>query len=96
MHQYKLIYNDTKGISNEYFVFTYSNNYKAPLKDFTNLNGAIPMLSKWSLGNWFSRYQPFKGIDYKDIVTKFRVEKIPIDVIVPDMNWHEDGQVKGS
>ena len=48
MHQHKLIYNDTKGISNEYFVFIYGNNYKAALKDFTNLNGAIPMLSKWS------------------------------------------------
>ncbi|MDG1397888.1 MAG: glycoside hydrolase family 31 protein [Polaribacter sp.] len=87
----RLIHNDTKGESNEYFVFTYGNNYKSALKDFTNLNGAIPMLPKWSLGNWFSRYQPLKDIDYKAIVTRFRKEKIPIDVIVPDMNWHKDG-----
>lgn len=87
----RLIHNDTKGESNEYFVFTYGNDYKSALIDFTNLNGTIPMLPKWSLGNWFSRYQPLKDGDYKDIVTRFRKEKIPIDVIVPDMNWHKDG-----
>jgi alpha-glucosidase (family GH31 glycosyl hydrolase) len=87
----RLIHNDTKGESNEYFVFIYGNDYRLALKDFTNLNGSIPMLPKWSLGNWFSRYQPLKDVDYKSIVTRFREEKIPIDVIVPDMNWHKDG-----
>jgi alpha-glucosidase (family GH31 glycosyl hydrolase) len=86
----RLIHNDTKGESNEYFVFIYGNDYRLALKDFTNLNGTIPMLPKWSLGNWFSRYQPLKDVDYKSIVTRFREEKIPIDVIVPDMNWHKD------
>ena len=87
----RLIHNDTKGEAKEYFVFTYGNDYKSALIDFTKLNGKIPMLPKWSLGNWFSRFQPLKDVDYKNIVTRFRKEKIPIDVIVPDMNWHKDG-----
>lgn len=90
-HEGRLIHNDTKGEAKEYFVFTYGNDYKSALIDFTSLNGKIPMLPKWSLGNWFSRYQPLKDIDYKNIVNRFRKEKIPIDVIVPDMNWHKDG-----
>ena len=82
---------EDKGDSDEYFLFCYGNNYKQALKDFVNLNGKIPLLPKWSFGNWFSRYQPLTDKDYKDIVARFRQEKIPIDVIVPDMNWHKDG-----
>ena len=87
----RLVHNDTEGTSSEYFFFIYGDDYKTALKDFTNLNGKIPMLPKWSLGNWFSRYQPFKDKDYINFVNRFRKEKIPIDVIVPDMNWHKDG-----
>lgn len=87
----KLVHNDENGNSSEYFFFVYGDDYKVALKDFTNLNGKIPMLPKWSLGNWFSRYQPFKDNDYINFVERFRKEKIPIDVIVPDMNWHKDG-----
>ena len=90
-HKERLVHMDTKAESKEFFVFTYGDDYRTALRNFTNINGRIPMLPKWSLGNWFSRYQPLKDNDYKRIVTRFRKEKIPIDVIVPDMNWHKDG-----
>ncbi len=86
-----LVHTEDKGESDEYFLFCYGYNYKQALKDFVNLNGKIPLLPKWTLGNWFSRYQPLTDKDYKKIVTRFRKEKIPLDVIVPDMNWHKDG-----
>jgi len=87
----KLVHGDIDKESNELFIFCYGNDYKQALKDFTSLNGKVPMLPKWTLGTWFSRYQPLSAQNYKDIVTRFRKEKIPIDVIVPDMNWHIDG-----
>lgn len=87
----ELIHNDAEGDSEELFIFCYGDDFKNALNDFTQLNGNIPLLPKWALGNWFSRYQPLSAKDYKDIVTRFRKEKIPIDVIVPDMNWHIDG-----
>lgn len=86
-----LIHNDVEGDSKELYIFCYGDDYKKALNDFTQLNGNIPLLPKWALGNWFSRYQPLSAQDYKDIVSRFRKEKIPIDVIVPDMNWHIDG-----
>ncbi|WP_299525211.1 TIM-barrel domain-containing protein [uncultured Lutibacter sp.] len=87
----ELIHNDVEGDSEELFIFCYGDNYKKALNDFTQLNGNIPLLPKWALGNWFSRYQPLSAQGYKDIVSRFRKEQIPIDVIVPDMNWHIDG-----
>jgi len=86
-----LIHNDAEGDSEELFIFCYGDDYKKALSDFTQVNGNIPLLPKWALGNWFSRYQPLSAQDYKDIVARFRKEKIPVDVIVPDMNWHIDG-----
>ena len=90
-NQGKLVHNDTREKADTYFLFSYGDDYRTALKDFTFLNGKIPMLPKWALGNWFSRYQPFKDEDYKQFIRQFRKEKIPIDVIVPDMNWHKDG-----
>jgi len=87
----KLVHNDISSEGNEYFIFCYGEGYKQALQDFIGLNGKIPLLPKWTLGNWFSRYQPLTAENYKDIVKRFRKEKIPIDVIVPDMNWHIDG-----
>lgn len=87
----KLVHADIDENSDELFIFCYGNDYKQALKDLTSLNGKVPILPKWTLGTWFSRYQPLSAQDYKDIVTRFRKEEIPIDVIVPDMNWHIDG-----
>lgn len=86
-----LKHSDTDGMADALFIFCYGSDYKSALKDFTQLNGQVPLLPKWTLGTWFSRYQPLSANDYKNIVNRFRKEQIPIDVIVPDMNWHIDG-----
>ncbi|TLX74705.1 DUF5110 domain-containing protein [Labilibacter sediminis] len=86
-----LVHGDKGSEADELFIFCYGADYKGALKDFTNLNGKVPLLPKWTLGTWFSRYQPLTADDYKSIVKRFRKEQIPIDVIVPDMNWHKDG-----
>lgn len=82
---------EAEGKAQELFVFCYGMDYKSALKDLTTLNGKVPLLPQWTLGTWFSRYQPLTADDYKQIVKHFRKEQIPIDVIVPDMNWHIDG-----
>ena len=44
----KLVHGDRKQSSEELFIFCYGNDYKAALRDFTNLNGKIPLLPKWT------------------------------------------------
>ena len=82
----------TLGIhSDNLFVFAYGNDYYKGLADLTFLTGTIPFVPKWSLGSWFSQFYPYAEADYKKIVERYRTEKIPLDVLICDMNWHTDG-----
>ena len=38
------------------YVFAYGNDYKEALNDFYRLTGKTPMLPRYALGNWWSRY----------------------------------------
>ena len=70
------------------YVFAYGNDYKEALNDFCRLTGKTPMLPRYALGNWWSRYYAYTEDSYKALVTRFEKEKIPFSVGVLDMDWH--------
>ena len=75
---------------NELYVLCYGSEYRKAMSDFFSLAGSVPMLPKWSLGFIYSRWKDYNDQDYKNIVSHFREEKIPIDAIILDMCWHVD------
>lgn len=70
------------------YLFAYGNDYKEALNDFYRLTGKTPMLPRYALGNWWSRYYSYTEDSYKELVTRFEQEKIPFSVGVIDMDWH--------
>ena len=62
--------------------------YKACLHDFYVLTGTPPMLPRYALGNWWSRYYEYTQNEYTDLIKKFKAEDIPFSVAVIDMDWH--------
>ena len=38
------------------YFFAYGTDYKTALKDFFHLTGDVPLLPRYTLGNWWSRY----------------------------------------
>ena len=62
--------------------------YKACLKDFYTLTGKSPLLPRFALGNWWSRYHAYTQEEYVDLMKRFKVENIPFSVAVIDMDWH--------
>jgi alpha-glucosidase (family GH31 glycosyl hydrolase) len=72
------------------YVLGYGDDFKQAFNDFYRLTGKIPMLPKWSLGFIYSRWADYNANDYKNIVSQFRQEKMPIDAIILDMCWHTD------
>ena len=70
------------------YLFTYGNDYKEALNDFYRLTGKTPMLPRYALGNWWSRYYAYTEDSYKELVTRFEKEEIPFSVAVIDMDWH--------
>lgn len=76
-----------KGISDLYF-FGYGHDYLEALKDFYRLCGATPMLPRYALGNWWSRYYRYTEESYLQLMERFDQENIPFTVAVIDMDWH--------
>ncbi|KAE9636249.1 DUF5110 domain-containing protein [Defluviitalea raffinosedens] len=70
------------------YFFGYGRNYLRCLKDFYRLTGFVPLLPKYALGNWWSRYYPYTEESYKKLIEHFEEEKIPLTVAVLDMDWH--------
>ena len=76
--------------SDEYFLLIYGTDYRAAIKAFFELAEAPPLVPRWSLGVWYSRFQPYKPKDYHDTTKGFRSRGIGLDALVLDMNWHSD------
>ncbi len=70
------------------YFFGYGREYKECLKDFYRLSGQTPMLPRYALGNWWSRYYKYTEKTYVELMDKFKEEEIPFSVAVLDMDWH--------
>lgn len=76
-----------KGTVDIYY-FAYGHDYRACIRDFYRLTGAPPLLPRYALGNWWSRYHAYTQQEYTELMERFREEDIPFSVAVLDMDWH--------
>ncbi len=70
------------------YFFGYGHDYLNCLKDFYQLCGRTPLLPRYALGNWWSRYYRYSEEEYKVLMERFEQEHIPFSVAVMDMDWH--------
>ncbi len=70
------------------YVFCYGRDYRRALKALYRLSGPTPLLPRYALGNWWSRYHPYTAEEYVGLVDRFRAEDVPLSVAVIDMDWH--------
>lgn len=70
------------------YFFGYGHRYLDCLKDFYYLCGKTPLLPRYALGNWWSRYHRYTEAEYKELIERFEAEKLPFSVAVIDMDWH--------
>ena len=73
--------------SDRYF-FAYGKDYLRQMQDFYRLTGSVPLIPKFALGNWWSRYRAYTQEEYRSLMQKFMDQKIPITVATIDMDWH--------
>ncbi len=76
-----------EGIADTY-LFAYGSDFHGALKAFYKLTGAVPLLPRYALGNWWSRYYKYSQEEYKELMLKFEEKGIPFSVAVIDMDWH--------
>jgi alpha-glucosidase (family GH31 glycosyl hydrolase) len=70
------------------YVFGYGRDYREGLRAFHALTGKQPLLPRFALGNWWSRYHRYSAQEYADLMDRFDREGLPFSVAVLDMDWH--------
>ncbi len=70
------------------YFFGYGHDYPACLRDFNRVAGATPLLPRWALGNWWSRYWAYSAEELLQLVEEFRAHQVPLAVCIVDMDWH--------
>nr|WP_050008402.1 glycoside hydrolase family 31 protein [Butyrivibrio sp. WCE2006] len=83
---YEYAYRETEGI--DIYFFGYGKDFFGGLKAFYSLCGKTPLIPRYALGNWWSRYFRYTEESYKEVVDKFEELEIPLSVAVIDMDWH--------
>lgn len=72
----------------DYYVFAFQDEYLLGLKEFSSISGYSPLLPKYALSNWWSRYYDYTQDEYLSLLNKFKEKDIPFNVAVIDMDWH--------
>lgn len=59
------------------YVFAYQRDYLEAIRDFYNLTGPVPKITKICLGELVGRYYPYDDKKYVELLKKFEHENIP-------------------
>ncbi|MBQ8162400.1 MAG: DUF5110 domain-containing protein [Clostridia bacterium] len=70
------------------YFFGYGHDWEGCMRDFYRLSGEVPMLPRYALGNWWSRYHEYSESSYLELMERFQAANIPLSVAVLDMDWH--------
>ncbi len=70
------------------YLFLYGRQFERGLRDFYRLSGRPPLLPRFALGNWWSRFWPYTTEEYLELMERFDAEGTPFSVAVLDMDWH--------
>jgi alpha-glucosidase (family GH31 glycosyl hydrolase) len=76
------------GERTDLYFFGYGRDYSGAVAALYAVSGATPVLPRFALGNWWSRYHPYTADEYLALMDRFSAEGIPLSVAVLDMDWH--------
>src|SRR5208337_353539 len=77
------------GERQDLYFFGYGHDYKRAMGDFVRIAGRIPLPPRFAFGAWWSRYWAYSDQELREIVSGFRENSVPLDVLVIDMDWHK-------
>jgi len=70
------------------YFFGYGDDIPSLLRDYTRIAGEVPMIPRYILGNWWSRYWAYTQEELQSLMEEFRSRDIPLSVCIVDMDWH--------
>lgn len=72
----------------DYYVFAYGKDYRATMKAFYAVSSPTPLIPRFALGVWWSRYHAYTQNEYLELMDRFEREGVPLTVATVDMDWH--------
>lgn len=82
-----------RGQGLDIYVFAYGNDYKAAVRALYSVCGAPPIVPRFALGNWWSRYHEYTDREYLQLINKFKTNGVPLTVATVDMDWHYSAHI---
>ncbi|MFD0863538.1 TIM-barrel domain-containing protein [Sungkyunkwania multivorans] len=61
--------------------------WKEVMGNYTNLTGRQPMIPRWALGNFASRFGYHSQMEATETIDRFFEAEIPVDAIILDLYW---------
>ena len=77
-----------EGNNKDLYIFAYEKNYRETIKAFYKISSPTPLIPRFALGVWWSRYHAYTQKEYLDLMARFKAENIPLTVATVDMDWH--------
>lgn len=77
-----------EGNNKDLYIFAYEKNYRETIKAFYKISAPVPLIPRFALGVWWSRYHAYTQKEYLDLMAKFKAENVPLTVATVDMDWH--------
>lgn len=59
------------------YLFCHGHRYTDAMRDFYQLTGQVPLLPRYALGNWWSRFHRYTDDEYLSLVDRFADEPFP-------------------
>eukprot|EP00825_Cyclidium_porcatum_P031628 TRINITY_DN3351_c0_g1_i2.p1 TRINITY_DN3351_c0_g1~~TRINITY_DN3351_c0_g1_i2.p1 ORF type:complete len:803 (+),score=106.51 TRINITY_DN3351_c0_g1_i2:339-2747(+) len=70
------------------YFFGHGLNYKQALNDYIQVAGKVPMIPRYGLGIFWTRWYAWDDYTVRSVVEEYQRTSTPLDVYVFDMNWH--------
>ena len=70
------------------YFFGYGRRYGDALRQYMAVSGGVPLLPRWVLGNWWSRYWEYSDEELCALMAEFQANDVPLAVCIVDMDWH--------
>ena len=70
------------------YFFGYGHAYLQAIQDFYRVSGATPLIPRYLLGNWWSRYWAYTQAELLGLMRDFKAREIPLSICIVDMDWH--------
>ena len=77
-----------RGEGTDEYIFVYGDDYRSAVKALFLITGKAPMIPRFALGNWWSRYHVYTDKEYLRLLNAFEEQDVPLTVATIDMDWH--------